>query len=70
MKNMYTISKKNSSPIFKKFKTYSAAEIIAAGGTTAFGKLTGFDYKKLYNIDGEAISDVDLRIALKDLERK
>lgn len=67
---MYTIAKNNNRPSFKKFKTYSAAEIIAAGGTTAFGKLTGFDYKKLYNLEGEPISDEDLEIALKDLERK
>jgi hypothetical protein len=67
---MYTIAKNNNRPSFKKFKTYSAAEIIAAGGTTAFGKLTGFDYKKLYDLGGEPISDEDLKVALKDLERK
>jgi hypothetical protein len=67
---MYTIAKKNRQPLFKKFKTYSAAEIIAAGGSTAFGKLTGFDYKKLYNLGGEPLTDEDLQAALKDLERK
>jgi hypothetical protein len=67
---MYTVAKKNKQPFFKKFKTYSAAEIIAAGGATAFGKLTGFDYRKLYNLGGEPLTDEDLQAALKDLERK
>jgi hypothetical protein len=58
------------SPLFKKFKTYSAAEIIAAGGTTAFGELTGFDPKKLYHLTGEPLTDEQLEAALKDLERK
>jgi hypothetical protein len=40
---MKTKAKKESFKGFKKFKTYSAAEIIAEGGTTAFGKLTGFE---------------------------
>lgn len=67
---MYTITKDNSRPSFKKFKTYSAAEIIAAGGTTAFGKLTKFDPKKLYNLGGEPLTDEDVEAALKDLERR
>jgi hypothetical protein len=56
--------------LFKKFKTYSAAEIIAAGGATEFAKLTGHDPKKLYHLGGEHINDEDLINALKDLERK
>lgn len=42
---------------FKKFKTYSAEEILAAGGTTAFGKITGYDPKKLYHLVGESLSE-------------
>ena len=61
---------KNERPLFKKFKSYSAAEIIAAGGTTEFAKLTGHDPKRLYHLGGEHINDKDLRNALKDLERK
>ncbi len=64
------VAAKMNRPFFKKFKTYSAAEIIAAGGTTAFGKLTGFDPKKLYHLEGEPLTDEDLQNALKDLERK
>lgn len=68
---METISKgKSTFRFFKKFKTYSAAEIIAAGGTTEFGKITGFDPKKLYHLGGEPLSDEDVEVALKDLERK
>ena len=61
---------KDESPLFKKFKSYSAAEIIAAGGTTEFGKLTGFDPKKLYHLEGEAITDKELQEALKSLAHK
>lgn len=46
------VGAKINRPFFKKFKTYSTAEIIAAGETTAFGKLTGFDPKKLYHLKG------------------
>ena len=67
---MYTVAKKNKQPLFKKFKTYSAAEIIAAGGTTAFARLTGHDPKRLYNLGGEPLTEEDLQAALKDLERK
>lgn len=67
---MNTVVKKTKHHFFKKFKTYSAAEIIAAGGTTAFGKLTGFDPKKLYNLGGKPLTDEDVEVALKDLERK
>jgi hypothetical protein len=61
---------KNERPLFKKFKSYSAAEIIAAGGTTEFARLTGHDPKRLYHLGGEHITDEDLKNALKDLERK
>ena len=57
-------------PFFKKFKTYSAEEIIAAGGATAFAKLTGHDPKKLYNLGGEPITDEELEAGLNDLKRK
>lgn len=67
---MYTIAKNNNRPSFKKFKTYSAAEIIAAGGTAAFARLTGHDPKRLYKIGGDPITEEDLQAALKDLERK
>ena len=50
---------------FKKFKTYTAEEIIAAGGTTAFGKLTGFDIKKLYHLPGEPLTEEEYQKALK-----
>lgn len=56
--------------LFKKFKTYSAAEVIAAGGAAAFGETTGFDAKKLYHLPGEALTDEDLSAALDDLKRK
>ena len=67
--NMRTTTKIDR-PFFKKFKSYSAAEIIAAGGSTAFARLTGHDPKKLYHLGGEPLSDEDLQKALKDLERK
>ncbi|WP_461134501.1 hypothetical protein [Spirosoma lituiforme] len=57
-------------PLFKKFKTYSAAEIIAAGGATEFAKLTGHDPKKMYDLGGEPISEEEFEAALKDLARK
>jgi hypothetical protein len=61
---------KNERPLFKKFKSYSAAEIIAAGGATEFGKLTKFDPKKLYHLGGEAITEEELQEALKSLAHK
>ena len=61
---------KNERPLFKKFKSYSAAEIITAGGTTAFAQLTGHDPKRLYHLVGEPITDEDLRKALKQLSHK
>lgn len=64
------VATKTNRPFFKKFKTYSAAEIIAAGGTTEFARLTGHNPKKLYHLKGEALTDEELYAALKDLERK
>jgi hypothetical protein len=54
---------------FKKIKTYTAEEILAAGGTTAFGKLTGYDPKKLYQIKGESITDEEFEKAIKMLTK-
>ena len=54
---------------FKKFKTYTVEEILAAGGTTAFGKLTGYDPKKLYRLKGKPLSDKDYQKAIKMLTK-
>lgn len=54
---------------FKKFKSYSAEEIIAAGGTTAFGNLTGFDAKKLYHLPGEPLTEEEYQKALKMMRK-
>ena len=54
---------------FKKFKTYTAEEILAVGGTTAFGKLTGYDPKKFYHLDGVPLSDEDFEKATKMLTK-
>ncbi len=71
---MRTIEKQNEQVFFKKFKTYSASEVIAAGGTTAFARFTGHDPKKLYKLkgepQGEPLSEEKFNNALKDLERK
>ena len=55
--------------LLKKFKTYTAEEILAAGGTTAFGKLTGYDPKKLYQLKGEPLPDEDFYKAIKMLTK-
>jgi hypothetical protein len=55
-------------PYFLKLpKTYTAEEIIAAGGTTAFGKQTGYDPKKFYDLKGEGLSNEEIEQALKML---
>ncbi len=54
---------------FKKFKTYTAEEILAAGGTTAFSKLTGYDLKKLYHLQGEPLSNADYQKAINTLTK-
>lgn len=54
---------------FKKFKTYTAEEILAAGGTTAFSKLTGYDPKKFYHLKGTPLSDEDFEKASKMLTK-
>lgn len=67
---MKTATEKNDLPFFKKFKSYSAGEIIAAGGTTAFARLKGHDPKKLRNLEGERLSEAEFEAALLDLKRK
>jgi CTP:phosphocholine cytidylyltransferase-like protein len=54
---------------FKKFRTYTVERILAAGGTTAFGKLTGYDPKKLYQIKGESLTDEEFEQAIKMLTK-
>jgi hypothetical protein len=63
-----TISKE-SPYFFKKIKTYTATQILAAGGTTAFGKQTGYDPKKLYQIKGEPLTDEEFEKAIKMLTK-
>lgn len=54
---------------FKKFKTYTPEEILAAGGPAIFGKLTGFDPKKLYHLKGEPLTQEDYQKAMKMLTK-
>lgn len=54
---------------FKKIKTYTAEEILAAGGTTAFAKQTGYNPKELYHLDGEPLPDEDYKKAIKMLRK-
>ena len=54
---------------FKKFKTYNAEDILAAGGTTAFGKITGYDAKKLYHLEGETLPEKEYQKAIKMLTK-
>lgn len=70
MKKQAAKSKQVDYKFFKKFKTYSAAEIIAAGGTTEFAKLTGYDHERLFNLRGEPLTDEELDTALEDLKSK
>jgi hypothetical protein len=67
---MKTATKNNDLPFFKKFKSYSAAEVIAAGGTTAFARLTGHNPKNLFKLKGERLSEEEFEAALIDLQRK
>jgi hypothetical protein len=60
----------NEQIFFKKFKTYSASEVIAAGGSSEFARLTGHNPKKLYKLKGEYLSEEDFNNALIDLSRK
>lgn len=63
-------TKIKTKPYFLKLpKTYTAEEIIAAGGTTAFGKQTSYDPQKLYDIQGEGLSDEEINQALKMLSK-
>lgn len=54
---------------FKKIRTYTSEQILAAGGTTAFGKLTGYDPKKLYEIKGKPLTDKEFEKAIKMLTK-
>ena len=68
---MIKLNPRNSKKfVFKRFKTYSAAEIMAAGGSSAHARLTGHDPRKLYELKGEPISEEDFQAALEDLKRK
>ena len=67
---MKIVETQNEQVFFKKFKTYSASEVIAAGGTTAFARLTGHNPKKLYKLKGEHLSEEDFNNALIDLSLK
>lgn len=53
----------------KKVKTYSAEEILAAGGTSSFAKLTGYNPKSLHHLEGEPLSDEDFKKAIKMLRK-
>ena len=64
-----TIKTKEKPHFFPKFKSYSAEEILAAGGTTAFAKLTGYDPKRLYHLKGEPLSEEDYQKAIKMLTK-
>lgn len=66
---MRTVVQKNTI-FFKKVKTYSAEEIIKAGGTTEFGKLTGYNLDKLKHIPvGEVLTDKEYYEALNSLTK-
>ena len=54
---------------FKKFKTYSAEEILAAGGTEVFAKKIGHDPKKLHHLKGKPLSEKDFQKAIKMLTK-
>jgi hypothetical protein len=54
---------------FPEIKSYDPEEILAAGGTTAFGKLTGYDPKKIYQIKGEPLTDEEFEKAIKMLTK-
>lgn len=55
--------------VMSRLKTYSAEEILRAGGTTAFAKLTGYDPKKLYHLKGEPLTEEEYQKALKMLTK-
>lgn len=66
---MKTKTKEPFEFVIPKFKTYSAEEIIRAGGTTAFAKLTGYDPKKMYHLKGEPLTEEEYQKALKMLTK-
>jgi hypothetical protein len=56
--------------IFKKIKTCSAEEILKAGGTTEFGKKTGYNSEMLKNIPiGSILTEQEYQDALKKLTK-
>jgi hypothetical protein len=56
--------------IFKKIKTYSAEEILKAGGTTEFGKKTGYNSEMLKKIPvGTTLTEKEYEEALKKLTK-
>lgn len=62
---MQTEAKPDEKPyLFRQFKTYSVEEIIAAGGTTAFGRLSHYDPAKLLELKGESLTEDEYRQAL------
>jgi hypothetical protein len=67
---MKILEEQNQHTFFKKFKTYSASEVIAAGGASEFARLRGHNPKRLYKLKGEHLSEEDFNNALIDLERK
>ena len=66
---MKKTTEKESTYFFKKFRTYDVEDILAAGGTTALGKQTGYDPKKLYHLKGQTLSEEDYQKALKMLTK-
>jgi hypothetical protein len=54
---------------FQKLKTYTAEEIIATGGTTAFGLVSNYDPQELYQLTGEPLSEEEYQRALKQVGR-
>lgn len=56
--------------IFKKNKTYSAEEILKAGGTTEFGKKTGYNSEMLKHIPiGSILTEKEYQKALKKITK-
>jgi hypothetical protein len=66
---MQKVNRNKRAYFFKKFKTYDAEEILAAGGTTAFGRLTGYDPQKLYHLKGQPLSEEDYQKAIQMLTK-
>ena len=54
---------------FKRLKTYTAEEIIAAGGATAFGNVSRYDREALTHLDGEPLTQEEYQQALDRLSK-